>query len=124
MFDLGFIGFGNMGAAIFDSVFKNNCFKKISIIEKNNTAYFLIDTSKVRRKNKNYQLDSHTGAIHSHIFSFIFEDVPLFILNCYITHLLGNFTFVVLMSLIFSGLCVIYKGRTLIHSYWLGCCKM
>ncbi len=28
-----FIGFGNMGAAIFDSVFKNNCFNKISIID-------------------------------------------------------------------------------------------
>ena len=92
---------------------------KISIIEKSNNKYFLFDTSEARSLNtaitgnKKFQLDSHT-------FSFLLEDVPLFILNCYITHLLGNFTFVVLVSLIFSGLCVIYKGRTLFHLYWLG----
>ncbi len=42
-----FIGFGNMGAAIFDSVFKNNCFNKISIIDPDESKTSRIENSSV-----------------------------------------------------------------------------
>ncbi len=57
-----------------------------------------------------YRAESHRGAINSHSISLVFEDIPLFILNCLLVQKLGETTFVVAASLLFSAMCVAMKA--------------
>ena len=57
-----------------------------------------------------YRAESHRGAINSHSISLVFEDIPLFILNWIMLQKLGEITFVVGASLLFSAMCVMMKA--------------
>ena len=57
-----------------------------------------------------YRAESHRGAINSHSISLVFEDIPLFILNWIMLQKLGEITFVVAASLLFSAMCVMMKA--------------